>query len=252
MMKQRYWKLSIASEPEGLAVGEESTHGALQGILAGRGGGHGVVACGENVQGVQLDEGAAREQGQAWVVGSAEGQHLLGLVRVQVGVGGRAEGQLLLGQVLVAVGKVLVIAVGARKGASRNKIPSKTRVSTGLPVQEIADQGLSVVDNKKEVQGFKRDKTVEVAKRQCQEMVVVIYIYKEDEGHEVDCLKDVFKSILSEGFSSLNFSLGDVAHAALCSRVLAARGSLAAGASASYGMAAASSTAADQDLVSCC
>ena len=134
--------------------------------------------------------------------------------------GGGAEGQLLLGQVLEAVGKVLVAMVGARKGASRNKIPSMTRVSTGLPVQEIADQGLSVVDNKKEVQGFKRDKTVEVAKRQCQEMVVVIYIYKEDEGHEVDCLKDVFKSILSEGFSSLNFSLGDVAHAALCSRVL--------------------------------
>ena len=41
-----------------------------------------------------------------------------------------------------------------------------------------------------------------------------------------------------------------VAHAALCSRVLAARGSLAAVASASYSMAAASKTAAD--LVSCC
>ena len=220
--KQREWKLPHVSESEGLAVlGSYCVaQGALHGILAGLGGGHVVEAREENVRGDLVDEGPALEQGQAWDGGSAEGQHLLGLVRVQVGVGGRAEGQLLLGQVLVAVGKVLVIAVGARKGASRNKIPSKTRVSTGLPVQEIADQGLSVVDNKKEVQGFKRDKTVEVAKRQCQEMVVVIYIYKEDEGHEVDCLKDVFKSILSEGFSSLNFSLGDVAHAALCSRVL--------------------------------
>ena len=43
-----------------------------------------------------------------------------------------------------------------------------------------------------------------------------------------------------------------LAHAALCSCVLAARGSLAAVASASYSMAAASSTATDQDLVSCC
>ena len=104
----------------------------------------------------------------------------------------------------------------------------------------------------KEVQGFNRDKTVEVAKQQCKEMVVGIYIHKEDQGHEVNYMKDVFKSILREAFSSLNFSLGDVAHAALCSRVLAARGSLAAVASASYSMAAASSTAADQDLVSCC
>ena len=111
------------------------------------------------------------------------------------------------------MGKVLVTMVGAREGASRNKIPSMTRVSTGLPGQEIF-LGLSLEDNMKEMQGFKRE-TVEVAKRQCQEMVVVIYIYKEDEGHEVDCLKDVLKSILSEGFSSLNFSLGDVAHAAL-------------------------------------
>ena len=136
MMKQRYWKLSIASEQGGLAVGEESTHGALQGILAGRGGGHGVVACGENVQGVQLDEGAAREQGQGWVGGSAEGQQLLGQVQVKVGDGRGAEGQLSLGQVLVAV-------VGARKGASRKKIPSMTRVSTGIPVQEVALNVLS-------------------------------------------------------------------------------------------------------------
>ena len=172
-----------------------------------------------NVRGDTQDEGPALEQGKAWVGGSAEGQQLLGLVQGQVGVGGGAEGQQLLGQVLEAVGKVLVTMVGARKGASRNKIPSMTRVSTGLPGQEIF-QGLSLEDNMKEMQGFKRERTVEVAKRQCQEMVVVIYIYKEDEGHEVDCLKDVFKSILSEDFSSLNFSLGDVAHAALCSRVL--------------------------------
>ena len=213
--KQREWKLPHVSESEGLAVlGSYCVaQGALHGILAGLGGGHVVEAREENVRGDLVDEGPALEQGQAWDGGSAEGQHLLGLVRVQVGVGGRAEGQLLLGQVLVAVGKVLVIAVGARKGASRNKIPSMTRVSTGLPGQEIF-QGLSLEDNMKEMQGFKRE-TVEVAKRQCQEMVVVIYIYKEDEGHEVDCLKDVFKSILSEDFSSLNFSLGDVAHAAL-------------------------------------
>ena len=53
-------------------------------------------------------------------------------------------------------------------------------------------------------------------------------------------LKDVFKSVLREDLSSLNFSLGDVAHAALCSRVLAARGSSESLASASYSMAAAS------------
>ena len=216
MMKQWYWKLSSASVSEGLAVGEESTHGALQGILAGRGDGHGVVACGENVQGVQLDEWAAREQGQAWVVGSAEGQHLLGLERVQVGVGGRAEGQLLLGQVLVAVGKVLVIRVGARKGASKNKIPSSSRVSTGLPDQEAALQG-SEKDNMKEMQGVLGDKTVEVAKQQCREMIVGSYmlIYKEDQGYEVNNLKDVFKNVLREDLSSLNFSLGDVAHSAV-------------------------------------
>ena len=179
-----------------------------------------VEAREENVRGDLLDEGPALEQGQAWDGGSAEGQHLLGLVRVQVGVGGRAEGQLLLGQVLVAVGKVLVIAVGARKGASRNKIPSMTRVSTGLPDQEIALQGLSSVDNMKEVEGLKRVKTVEVAKQQCQELVVEIYIYEEDQGHEVNYMKDDFKSILREAFPSLNFSSGDVAHAALCSRVL--------------------------------
>ena len=159
--------------PEGLAVGEESTHGALQGILEGLGGGNGVEAREENVRGDLLDEGAAQEQGQAWVGGSAEGQQLLSLVRVQVGDGGgRAEGQLLLGQVLLAVGKVLVIAVGARKGASRNKIPRITRVSTGLPDQEIAHQGLSWVDNMEEMQGDKRVKTVEVAREQCKELVV--------------------------------------------------------------------------------
>ena len=48
------------------------------------------------------------------------------------------------------------------------------------------------------------------------------------------------------------YVLFDIAHAAFCPRVLAARGSLAAVASASYSMAAASSAAADQDLVSCC
>ena len=99
-------------------------------------------------------------------------------------------------------------------------IPSMTRVSTGLPVQEVALQGLSWVDNMKEVQGFKRDKTVVVAKQQCKELVVGINIYKEDQGHEVNYMKDVFKSILREAFSSLNFSLGDVAYTALCSHVL--------------------------------
>ena len=163
-----------------------------------------------------LDEGPALEQGQAWDGGSAEGQQLLGLVRGQVGVGGRAEGQLLLGQVLVAVGKVLVIRVGARKGASRNKIPSSSRVSTGLPDQEAALQG-SEKDNMKEMQGVVGDKTVEVAKQQCREMIVGSYmlIYKEDQGYEVNNLKDVFKNVLIEDLSSLNFSLGDVAHSAV-------------------------------------
>jgi hypothetical protein len=194
--KQREWKLPHVSESEGLAVlGSYSVaQGALHGILAGLGGGHGVEACEGNVRGY-VQEGPALEQVQHWDVGGAEGQLLL-------------------------LGKVLVAVVGARKGASRNKIPSMTRVSTGLPVQEVALQGLSWVDNMKEVQGFKRDKTVEVAKQQCKEMVVGIYIYKEDQGHEVNYMKDVFKSILREAFSSLNFSLGDVAHAALCSRVL--------------------------------
>ena len=100
-----------------------------------------MVEAGENVRGDLLDEGPVLEQGQAWDGGSAEGQQLLGLVRGQVGDGGGAEGQLFLGQVLVAVGKVLVIALGARKGASRNKIPSMTRVSTGLPDQEVAHKG---------------------------------------------------------------------------------------------------------------
>ena len=197
--KQREWKLPHVSESEGLAVlGSYSVaQGALhlQGCVAGLGGGHVVEAREESVWEDLLDEGPALEQGQAWDGGSAEGQQLLGLERGQVGVGGRTEGQLLLGQVLVAVGKVLVIAVGARKGASRNKIPSMTRVSTGLPVQEVALQGLSWVDNMKEVQGFKRDKTVEVAKQQCKELVVGIYIYKEDQGHEVNYMKDVFKSL---------------------------------------------------------
>ena len=83
------------------------------------------------------------------------------------------------------MGKVLVVAVGARKGASsRNKIPSSSRVSTtGIPVQELALQGLSAVqvDNMKEEQGFKRAKTVEVARQQCKELVVGVYIYKEDQ-----------------------------------------------------------------------
>ena len=90
-----------------------------------------------------------------------------------MGDGGGAEGQLLLGQVLEAVGRDLVEVVGARKGASRNKIPSITRVSTELPVQEATLQG-SEVDIIKEMQGFKRDKTVGVAKQQCKEMVVGI------------------------------------------------------------------------------
>ena len=218
--KQMEWKLPCAPEPEGQAAGSYSVaQGALQGKFVDLGGGH-MVEAGENVRGDLLDEGPALEQGQAWVGGSAEGQQLLGLVRGQVGVGGRAEGQLLLGQVLVAVGKVLVIAVGARKGASRNKIPSMTRVSTGLPDQEVAHQGLSWVDNMKEVQGFKRDKTVEVAKQQCKELVVGIYIYKEDQGHEVYYMRDVFKNVLREALSSLNFSSGNVAHAALCSCLL--------------------------------
>ena len=51
MMKQWYWKLSSASVPEGLAVGEESTHGALQGILEGLGGRLGVDVREENVRG---------------------------------------------------------------------------------------------------------------------------------------------------------------------------------------------------------
>ena len=53
-----------------------------------------------------------------------------------------------------------------------------------------------------------------------------LYIYEEDQGHEVRYLRDVMKNILREVFSSLNFSSGDVAHAALYSHVLAAGGSL--------------------------
>ena len=131
--KQREWKLPHVSESEGLAVlgsycvAQGALH--LQGGVAGLGGGH-EVEVRENVRGDTKDEGPALEQGKAWVGGSAEGQQLLGLVRGQVGVGGGAEGQLLLGQVLEAVGKVLVTMVGARKGASRNKIPSMTRVAS--------------------------------------------------------------------------------------------------------------------------
>ena len=125
-----------------------------------------------------------------------------------MGVGGGAERQLPLGEVLDAKGWVLVEAVGARKGASRNKIPSLTRVSTGLPVQEVTLQGLSgvQVDNMKDVQGFKRAKTVEVARQQCKEQVVWLYIYEEDQGHEVCYMRDVIKNILREALSSLNFS----------------------------------------------
>ena len=138
--KQREWKLPHVSESEGLAVLVSYcvAQGALHGILAGLGGGHVVEVREENVRGEH--EGQAQEQVQHWDGGGAEGQLLL------------------LGQVLVAV-------VGARKGASRNKIPSMTRVSTGLPVQEVALQGLSWVDNMKEVQGVHREKTVEVAKK---------------------------------------------------------------------------------------
>ena len=62
---------------------------------------------------------------------------------------------------------------------------------------------MKVVDNMKGVQGVQREKTVEVGD----------YIYEEDQGHEV------FKNVLREAFSFLNFSLGDVAHAVLCSRL---------------------------------
>ena len=60
---------------------------------------------------------------------------------------------------------------------------------------------------------------MEVARQKCNELVVVV---------------------LSEDLSSLNLSLGDVAHDALSSRVLAARGSSESLASASYSVAAAS------------
>ena len=220
--KHREWKLPHVSESECLAVlGSHSVaQGALHGVLAGLGGGHRVEAWEENVRGDLQGEGPALEQGQAWDGGGAEGQLLLGLVQGKVGVGRRAEGQLLQGQVLEAVECGLVVAVGARKGASSNKIPSMTRVSPGLPVQEVALKGLSAVqvDNMKEVQGHKeRDKTVEVAKKQCKEMKVGSYmmIYKEGQGYGVYNLKDVFKNALREDLSSLNFSLGDVAHSAV-------------------------------------
>ena len=77
-------------------------------------------------------------------------------------------------------------------------------------------------------------KTVEVAMHQCKELVGIYTIYEEDQSHEVYYKREIFKNILREALSSLNFSWGDVAHAALCSRVLAAGGSLAAVASASY------------------
>ena len=65
-----------------------------------------------------------------------------------------------------------------------------------------------------------------MAGQQCEELVVVV---------------------LSEDLSSLNLSLGDVAHDALSSRVQAARGSFGAvaGFGASYSMAAASFAAAN-------
>ena len=73
----------------------------------------------------------------------------------------------------------------------------------------------------KDMQGFKRCKTVEVARKQCREMIVGSYMmfYNGDQGYN---LKDDFKTVLREDLSPLNFSSGDVAHAALCSRVLAA------------------------------
>ena len=58
----------------------------------------------------------------------------------------------------------------------------------------------------KEEQGFKRAKTVEVARQQCKELVVGVYIYEEDQSHEVCYLRDVFKNVLGEDLSSLNFS----------------------------------------------
>ena len=65
------------------------------------------------------------------------------------------------------------------------------------------------------MQWCKRIKTVEVARKQCKEMIVGSYVtmfYKGDQGYN---LKDDFKTVLREDLSSLNFSLGDVAHSAL-------------------------------------
>jgi len=104
----------------------------------------------------------------------------------------------------------------------------------GLPVQEGTLQRLSWVDNMKEMQGMQWGMTVELAMHQCKELVGIYTIYEEDQGHGVYFKREIFKNILREALSSLNFSSGDVAHAALCSRVLAAGGSLAAVASASY------------------
>ena len=62
------------------------------------------------------------------------------------------------------------------------------------------------VGDRKEEQGLKRAKTVEVARQQWKGLVVGVYIYEEDQSHEVCYLRDVFKNVLREDLSSLNFS----------------------------------------------
>ena len=103
--------------------------------------------------------------------------------------------------------------VGARKGASRNKIPSFTMVSTGGKAYKTALQGLSM-GNMKGVQMMKVVKTVEVARTWCKKKVVGYYRL---ELYEVVYYKVVDYKVLRKDLSSLNFSLGDVAHAALLS-----------------------------------
>ena len=143
--------------------------------MPGLGGGHGVRAW-ENVRWDLQDEVPALEKGQVGDGGGAEGQLLRDLICGKVGVGGRAEGQLLLGEGLEAAGKIPVVEVGARKGAPSNKIPSSSRVSTGISVQEIALQGLFwvQVDNMKEVQGFKRAKTSPLVENFCKPLTTLL------------------------------------------------------------------------------
>ena len=214
------WKVRCASEPEGHAVGK-CAQGALHNNLAWLGGGHGFEA--SVVENYGLIEDSMRSTSKE--VGEPAVDRLLARGAGEfLSKSGSTVGIVTLEVVATNVRQVSQLGLwwGPERGHPGNKIPSISRVFTGLSVMlcQATIGGLSVGKLMRDQEILKRGvKEMVGIYHQLVSVVEVACQWAQMKGemcYRVNSYRVVYKvdfSVLRKALSFLNSSLGDVAHA---------------------------------------